>query len=165
MREGVVLQLDTPHALYDNPVNMFVAGFMGSPSMNFIAAEISKSESGYAVNVRNHADEESLLPLPPDGHGDLSAWVGKEIVLGLRPEHITHVIAHRERDPLCRKIACRVEVLEPTGADTLVRILLNGKEASCRIEPRAEVPAGRVATMMFDMSKAVIFDPRTEQRL
>jgi multiple sugar transport system ATP-binding protein len=164
MRDGVVLQLGTPHEIYDDPVNMFVAGFMGSPAMNFIPAELAKTTQGYGVRVKNHADLPKTLPLPPT-KSDLSAWVGKEITLGLRPERITHTVEHRTSDPMCVQMQCRVEVLEPTGADTLLQVLLNGRETSCRIDPRSEVPPGGVITLMFDMSKAVVFNPQTQERL
>ncbi|MFB9888070.1 ABC transporter ATP-binding protein [Balneatrix alpica] len=164
MRDGVVLQLDTPQNIYDNPVNMFVAGFMGSPAMNFIKTTLVKLEQGYGVELRNHADQLFTLPLP-HAAGNLDAYVNKQVVLGLRPEQITHVMPHRQDEPLCRLVDCRVEVAEPTGADTLIEISLNGQEVDARIEPRSQKPVGESMQLMFDMSKAVLFDPQTENRL
>ncbi|MFP8968111.1 ABC transporter ATP-binding protein [Pokkaliibacter sp. CJK22405] len=165
MRDGVVLQLDTPQNIYDNPVNMFVAGFMGSPAMNFIKAPLTKLNAGYGVTITNQAGEKFELPLPQASSSALDAWVGKEVILGLRPEQITHVMPHRQSEALCFTLPARVEVAEPTGADTLIEVFFNGQEVDARIEPRSQAPVGSPMELMLDMSKAVLFDPSNEERL
>ncbi|TCO82610.1 carbohydrate ABC transporter ATP-binding protein (CUT1 family) [Plasticicumulans lactativorans] len=163
MKDGVLQQFATPQQIYDEPVNMFVAGFMGSPAMNFIRTRVVRAGSHYGVSVRNGAGRDVVLPLPERGNG-LSAWVDREVVLGLRPEQITHVTPHRLERPLVTELPCTVEVAEPTGPDTLILIRMNDQEVAARIEPHAQAPVGSPMPLAFDMSKAVLFDPATQQR-
>ncbi|MDH2432816.1 ABC transporter ATP-binding protein [Pokkaliibacter sp. MBI-7] len=165
MKDGVVLQLDTPQNIYDNPVNMFVAGFMGSPAMNFIKAPLVKLDQGYGVSLTNQAGDTYALPVPQAKQGSLDGWLNKEVILGLRPEQITHVMPHRQSEPFCHTLPCRVEVAEPTGADTLIEIFFNGQEVDARIEPRSQAPVGQLMELMLDMTKAVLFNPETQDRL
>ncbi len=163
MRDGRVQQFGTPQQIYDEPVNLFVAGFMGSPAMNFIRADVTRAGSGYGVAVRTARGEAAVLALPERGAG-LGPWLGREVILGLRPEQITHVMPHRRDEPLVATLECTVEVAEPTGPDTLIQIRLNEQDVNARIEPRAQAPVGQAMPLMFDMSKAVLFDPATEAR-
>jgi len=164
MKDGEVQQFGTPQQIYDNPANMFVAGFMGSPAMNFLRCELLCMDGSYGVQVTTADGTDYRLPLP---HGDssLQPWIGKEVILGIRPEQITHLIPHKDDRGGVARFTARVEVAEPTGPDTLVLITLNGQEVDCRVDPREEQPAGSAMDFMVDMSKAVLFNPQTEGRL
>ncbi|MEE0874232.1 MAG: sn-glycerol-3-phosphate ABC transporter ATP-binding protein UgpC, partial [Ruminococcus sp.] len=94
MKDGIVQQVDTPQNLYDMPCNMFVAGFIGSPQMNFVNATIGKKGGDYTLNFDKYE-----IPLPPSksAGGKLDAYVGKEVIFGIRPEHV-----HDEEDELMK---------------------------------------------------------------
>ena len=163
MKDGELLQLDTPQEIYDNPANQFVAGFMGSPAMNFIPAKIAKTETGFGVEILNGHGQPVVLPLPAEKQVD--ALLGKTVTLGLRPEMITDPVPHKEHLATVCCVDVKVEVTEPTGADTMVVTEIGGVEVNCRVNPRYPVKMGEVSSLMFDLSKAVLFDPETEQRL
>jgi multiple sugar transport system ATP-binding protein len=155
MKDGVVQQFGTPQDIYDNPGNLFVAGFIGSPSMNFLRGRASPD--GFALE---HDGVTTLLPLPA---GLLALCQGgREVILGIRPEHITDADSARAG---ATAVACTVEMIEPTGPDTLVFAWFNGVRLTCRTHPRAAVAPGVRISLAFDLSKAVFFDPATEQRL
>jgi len=164
MKDGEVQQFGTPQQIYDDPANMFVAGFMGSPAMNFLKCQLVCIDDAYGVSVTTSDGSNYSWPLV---HGDnsLQPWIGKEVILGIRPEQITHVIPHKQEQESVGRFSAQVDVAEPTGPDTLVLITLNGQEVDCRVDPREEKSAGADMDFMVDMSKAVLFDPESEKRL
>lgn len=163
MKDGLVQQFGTPQEIYDNPANLFVAGFMGSPSMNFLRCTLIKQDSSYAAKVTNHNGEESLLPIS-DSNSALESYADKEVILGIRPEQISK---HKENNNEQNTVAlnARIEVVEPTGPDTLVLIELNGQEVCCRVDPKDVANVGESMSFSLDMSKAVLFDTQTEKRI
>jgi multiple sugar transport system ATP-binding protein len=162
MKDGEIQQLGSPQEVYDNPANQFVAGFMGSPSMNFIPARVVQGESGLGLQMEGAA---STFVLPGGPHTiTLDAWLGKTLTLGIRPEQITQ--AGGEQQPRnSYSASCRIEIIEPTGPDTLAFIKLNDTKVVCRTHPSAGARPGEVLELAFDMSNAVLFDPQTEQRV
>lgn len=162
MKDGVVQQFGTPQQIYDQPDNLFVASFIGSPSMNFLRGRIVAG--GFALE---HAGATTLLPLPPQLA--TLARDGAEVVLGIRPEHITDAQSARGGAGAAgyqpTEVACIVEMIEPTGPDTLVFAVVNGVRITCRTHPRAGALPDKQLALAFDLSKAVFFDPVTEQRL
>ncbi len=163
MRGGELLQLGTPQEIYDNPANQFVAGFMGSPAMNFVPCTLVAGDNGIGVEVTDGAGNPTWLPVPSPER--LSAYVGKQVTLGVRPEMITDPVPHKVDDAMVRQVPMKVLVTEPTGADTMLVSEANGVEISCRINPGYSTPVGEVVPLMFDMSKVVFFDPTTEARI
>jgi multiple sugar transport system ATP-binding protein len=161
MKDGVVQQFGTPQQIYDRPDNLFVASFIGSPSMNFMRGRVTGE--GFTLE---HGGATTILPLPP---ALAASTPGADVILGIRPEHITDaesaraVAAGGGYHPT--EVNCTVEMTEPTGPDTLVFAVVNGVRITCRTHPRAGAVAGRPLTLAFDLSKAVLFDPATEQRL
>lgn len=163
MKGGNVQQFGTPQQVYDNPANMFVAGFMGSPSMNFLRVEVGQTENDYHVLIAAEGHTYKL-PCPPE-QGDLSSYVGKEVILGLRPEQLTHVMPHVEEGPYVVKVPVKIEVTEPTGADTLILTRINDEECECRVHPTEAGQPGEMMDILFNMDKAVFFDIETEDRI
>ena len=163
MKGGVLQQFGTPQQVYDEPANMFVAGFMGSPSMNFLTVEIV-DEDGQPKALIEADGQTYALPCPA-GQADLSEYLGKEVILGIRPEQLTHVMPHVESNPAVTKVAIKVEVTEPTGADTLVLTRVNGEECECRVHPAEAGRPGEQMDILFNMEKAVFFDQQTQDRL
>ena len=164
MKDGIVQQFDTPQQVYDNPSNMFVAGFMGSPSMNFIRCKVVESDGKSAIELNTNTDKPSMLPISPQVC-DLEKYRGKEVILGIRPEKIAHGFPEQESNSEISEIQCKVSVIEPTGPDTLVIVSINGKDVTCRVHPADAKQPGEDMSLMIDMSKAIFFDPETEERL
>ncbi len=168
MKEGVVQQFAPPQEVYERPANMYVAGFVGSPAMNFVPALVVSERDRLGVRVRRVAHDATgdiFLPLyqPTANLGD---WVGREVVLGVRPETITSFSdAEQANNPAAVSFDCRVDVLEPTGADTLTYIELGGNNCIARVRPHEARPAGSTMPFLVDMSKASLFDPQSERRL
>jgi multiple sugar transport system ATP-binding protein len=164
LHKGVLQQFDKPRAVYDRPANLFVAGFMGSPAMNVLPARLVDAAGRVAVAIdgQNGADAGRVqLPLVraplsrPDGAG--------ELLLGLRPEHL-------ERDrgdgrPGFAVIDAVVEVVEPTGAETMVVLRTAGRELTARFEADDVPSVGDAVRVSVDMNKACLFDAASERLL
>jgi len=163
MQGGEIRQFGSPREIYDRPADLFVAGFIGSPSMNFIKTEIVAHEGGIGARLQD-AQEAFVLPLQ-DSESLLRPWVGKEVILGIRPEQITDSASaqHSGRNVYSRN--CNVELVEPTGPDTLVLIRINGEVVCGRVRPEQACTAGQSMELLFNLSKAVFFDPATEKRI
>jgi multiple sugar transport system ATP-binding protein len=160
MRDGVLQQLDTPQSLYDRPANTFVAGFIGSPSMNFFEGRIVNGD-----NDATFVDADSLkLEIPAERAAQLKAHVGGEVVLGIRPEDIHHV-AEREHAPAGQRANVQVEVVEPLGAELIVYLRAGPYEFTSRMDTRNRIKAGDRLAVVFDTAKLHVFDKQTEQTL
>ncbi|PHV06811.1 sugar ABC transporter ATP-binding protein [Janthinobacterium sp. BJB412] len=167
MRDGVVQQYGSPQDIYDKPDNLYVAGFIGSPSMNFLRGKLVPHGDGAAFALE-HGGVTTLLPVPGD-NSVLKQHQNRDIILGIRPEHVTDAESARRASAEGRyhptEVDCVVEMTEPTGPDTLVFAWFNGIRATCRTHPRAGALPGHDVKLAFDLSKAVFFDPATEQRV
>jgi multiple sugar transport system ATP-binding protein len=164
MRDGVVQQVGSPAEIYDNPVNIFVADFMGSPAMNLIPSNV-RIENGRPLVAMAREGEDALLLDPGASAERLGREVGKTVLLGIRPEAITDVDG---ADRNARTVVigdCKVEVVEPAGSDTFVVTSLGGKHVIARMRSDAPVKSGQRAPFAFNMDKAAFFDPVTEKRL
>lgn len=161
MHQGLVQQFAEPGVVYDRPANMFVAGFMGSPAMNFVPAQVGDSTPA-AVVLTGTNGETAQLPLP-------ESWkpgAGRRVVLGIRPENLTRYDRRLlEEIPCLGTIEGRVEVVEPTGAETMVVVRIAGYEVIARFEPNAVLTVGQPVKLAVDMTKACLFDPETQQLL
>jgi multiple sugar transport system ATP-binding protein len=170
MRDGVVQQFGSPQEIYDQPDNLYVAGFIGSPSMNFLRGKLVAHGAGAAFALE-HAGVTTLLPLPQahPAAAQFGAWLNRELILGIRPEHVTDAMSARRAETAqgyqAMEVACTVEMTEPTGPDTLAFAWFNGTRATCRTHPRAGATAGGALKLAFDLSKAILFDPASEQRI
>ena len=161
MKDGVVQQLGTPQDIYDNPANLFVAGFIGSPSMNFITVKPVIEGNEVFVAIDN-AGKSMRLALPFDAD-KLRAYAGREVVLGVRPEQITDMSsAHGD---VGQELGCLIDLVEPTGPDTLLTTRLNGAAVTCRTHPREAVLPGQTMQLSFNLSKAALFDPANGERI
>jgi multiple sugar transport system ATP-binding protein len=161
MNKGFVQQLGTPKEIYDTPANVFVATFMGSPAMNIVPAKvvIRNGQSHAAVTDAEGATQHLRFSQ------DLSAWSGKDILFGIRPEAITDPEGADRKSQNIVALKNRVTVTEPAGADTFVTMTLSGKDAIARMRADASVAAGQSFDFAVNMEKAVAFDPKTEDRI
>jgi multiple sugar transport system ATP-binding protein len=164
MKDGIVQQFGAPQEIYDSPANLFVAGFIGAPPMNFIYGKLVEQGAGIGVELDTGVAR-GVLTLPNDGR-KLNGHVGREVILGLRPERITDArSAHNVQDAQLQPIELKIDVIEPTGPDTLVFAQVNGKRIVSRVHPASNPQPLQNMTLLFDVSKAVLFDPETEARV
>lgn len=157
MKDGVIQQFGTPHEIYNNPANLFVASFIGSPPMNFVPLRI-RQRDGRWVGVLNSEQGSCELPLPVISDEGLR---DRELILGIRPEQIGLAPAGSADFSL----AVDIEVVEPTGPDTLVVFTLNQVKACCRLAPDQAPRVGETLNLQFDPRRALLFDAQTGERL
>jgi multiple sugar transport system ATP-binding protein len=160
MHRGEVQQFDEPETVYNNPVNIFVAGFMGSPSMNFLPAEIADDAGRLVIAVAN-GDETARLPLGREP--GKSIHPGRSVVFGVRPEHMA--LYRGDESRTVGKIDALVEVVEPTGAETIASLRIGDNEVTARFQPDAAPREGEKVTLAVDVTKTSLFDPQSEQSL
>ncbi|HTX20075.1 MAG TPA: sn-glycerol-3-phosphate ABC transporter ATP-binding protein UgpC [Bacteroidota bacterium] len=157
MKDGLVQQTNTPLNLYNKPANKFVAGFIGSPSMNFMAGSLISSK-GLAFKEKGTG---VLLPLPKRVHRKFSGRTGRELWLGLRPEHIA-LVKKGERAVLPRCKA-KIEVVEPMGNEIFIHFTTGGATRYVSRVASDEVPrAGSSVEFSFDLASAHFFDAESE---
>lgn len=157
MRDGIVQQIDTPKNLYDKPINLFVAGFIGSPAMNFIRGIYSDGNftfSNYIVQVPN-GKAKTL---------DEKGYNGKEVILGIRPENISNTPIMLQTFPHAQ-INVKVDFAELLGHDYNVHFVLNNLPTIATIEARKPIQADTEITFAFDMNRAHFFDIETEETI
>lgn len=160
MKEGVIQQTDAPLALYNRPANLFVAGFLGSPSMNFIKGKLKDSADGVIFKEM----EGGVIECKLTGHAAAKEFVGKEVVLGIRPEDL-EVVQGVERPAGCRFPAI-VDLVEPMGAETNLYLQTGMHTLICRSETHFEHrEVGHRLQFEMDLAKAHLFDPVTTHRI
>jgi len=164
MNAGEIQQLGTPQEIYNRPANIFVAGFMGSPSMNMIAATLEDGADGPAVTLAMPGKQPLRLPLGPAARS-LARYGKRDVILGLRPEAITDPNGADRSGNAIARADCLVDVVEPAGSDTFVVTRLADVEVIARMRADADVRAGQMAPFAFAMDKAVLFDPESGKRI
>ena len=159
LKDGTLQQAGTPAEIYDNPANLFVADFMGSPSMNLLPV---RTEAG-RIAFDSPGGPRSL-PLP-HASSNAAAGEGRALIFGIRPEAITD---RDGTDRLARQVEyleCPVDVVEPAGSDTYVVTHLAGKEVTARMRSDVRVRPGETMPFAFNLDKAVLFDAGTGMRV
>ena len=164
MKGGVMQQLGTPYEVYNRPANTFVAGFMGSPRMNLVKAHLAaQAGGGLGLSFQEGAGARVQIDLPAEVvPAALSGYAGQDVIAGLRPEAVSLATADMVAGPMQRFVDAKVEVIEPTGADTLVVVDLGGHEFTVRLDPDLSLTPGQHARFLVDLSKLVCFDAKTE---
>jgi multiple sugar transport system ATP-binding protein len=157
MKDGIIQQFGTPQQIYNDPANLFVASFIGSPPMNFIPLRLQRRE-GQLFALLDSGQARCELPL-----GAMEAgFENREVILGIRPEQI-QLAAAGAGGP--SSIRAEVEVTEPTGPDTLVFVSLNQTKVCCRMAPDDAPRVGQTLELQFDPSKVLLFDAQSGERL
>ncbi|MBO6638030.1 MAG: sn-glycerol-3-phosphate ABC transporter ATP-binding protein UgpC [Roseitalea sp.] len=162
MNGGYVQQLGTPKEIYDTPANIFVASFMGSPSMNLIPATIVDKDGAAHAEITDASGNAKHLRF---SGGGLSGQDGRGIILGVRPESITDMEGADRKSTNIETITNTVGVTEPAGSDTFVTSQMSGRECIARMRADAEVRPGATIEFAVNMDKALVFDPQTEERV
>jgi multiple sugar transport system ATP-binding protein len=159
MKDGVLQQVDTPQTLYDRPGNQFVAGFIGSPSMNFFEMQLSRSGSdliAYSESLR--------LRLPPDRHTALAGFIGKSIVVGVRPEDV-YDASFAAPGINAAPLEAQVDVTELMGNEILLYLLSGAQSFIARVDPRSRARAGSTVALTINLDKLHFFDKDTERAI
>lgn len=163
MKDGFIQQVDTPQNLYDYPINEFVAGFMGSPQMNFIDAKLGKNGNDYTLTFG--ACTIIIPKKKADGAvGDLASYVGKDVVFGIRPEDVHDEPEFIEKVGGAHTTA-DVEVTELMGAETYLYLNCEGNAVTARVEPTSTAKSGDKSKIAFDLNKMHLFDKETEKTI
>ena len=157
MNHGIIEQVGSPQEMYESPQTRFVAGFIGSPAMNFIPCRIVQSGSGLAVRL----SEDISLNLPDEQANRYRDYLDKDMVFGIRPEHMTEQRQHTNEQQL--DFGCVVEVLEPMGIDTMVFVEINGVDVTARAAPRSVSNLGEEMMFTIDMNNMHLIDPKTDR--
>jgi multiple sugar transport system ATP-binding protein len=163
LKDGELQQVGTPNEVYTRPANIFVADFMGSPSMNLLKATIGSDQGRKTITLTRDGGGVSLAI--PDSIASTALEEGREVILGIRPEAITDRDGADRHSKSIASVDGRVEIVEPAGSDTFVITHLAGKEVTARMRADADVKPGQTVPFAFNLDKAVLFDPTTQKRL
>jgi multiple sugar transport system ATP-binding protein len=157
MKDGVVQQVDEPLRLYDRPRNQFVAGFIGSPPMNFFRGVVERRSGGLAfVEKRTDGGAGFHTTIPEPISNNVTAYIDRPVVFGCRPENISISYAG---------ISARVEVVEPMGAETFLYLNTGAHNLVARVPPHERPTIGQQLNIAFNMNKCCFFDAATEQTI
>jgi multiple sugar transport system ATP-binding protein len=151
MNQGRIEQVGPPQELYHNPATRFVAGFIGSPAMNFFAAKVL-NEGGLFVQLKNG----TKLPIPPQRANRYAPFAGRDMTLGLRPEHMTE--AHEAEKPGVVRMSIPVDVVEPMGMETMIHFILDGQGMTARVDPSVTAQPGEMLPLALDMNQMHLID-------
>jgi multiple sugar transport system ATP-binding protein len=156
LRDGLIEQQGGPLDLYERPVTRFVAGFIGSPAMNFVPASVDTSSGAPAVRLPNGA----LLRLPTERASGLQGR--SDILFGIRPEHI-----HRDRGTDVPegfdRLKIKIEIVEPMGANTLINFHLGETSVNVRLDGYSAEKSGEQIDLLVDMNRSILIDPQSER--
>ncbi len=150
MKDGFIQQIDTPQHLYNQPCNLFVAGFIGTPQMNFINGKIARTENGYAAEFDGYR-----IALPESKHQNLAPYEDREVVFGIRPEDI----AVREGEA---PVEVNVDLVELMGSEVYLHCNMDGTKLTVRTPVIDGLKSESVLSMVFNSQKIHIFDKDTE---
>jgi multiple sugar transport system ATP-binding protein len=155
MNGGLIEQIATPQDLYHHPRTLFVAGFIGSPAMNFMRCRVEQNGVGQRVRISDAIS----LPIPASRSSRFQSLNGKDLIFGLRPEHITEP-RRNDRDQQC-EFAATLDVVEPMGMETMVYFTVDGQEVCGRVDPSSAVGPAESMRLYADMDRMHLIDPQT----
>ncbi len=155
MNQGIIEQIGAPQELYHNPSTRFVAGFIGSPAMNFLNCRVENGGSGGSVRINDRI----VLPIPPSRASRYAPYQGREMVMGIRPEHL---FDYREDGRLGHaRIDAAVDVVEPMGMETLVHFFIDGAPMCARCDPSTRATPGETLPLTVDLNNMHMIEPST----
>lgn len=157
MNHGVLMQVDSPQNLYDRPNNLFVAGFIGSPAMNFFNADLAQDGEDIVVKTKSFT-----VKVPVDRRAALKEHVGKSVVFGLRPEDV-HDPQFAPPRIVSQNVEAVVDLTELMGNEIFLFLKSGDTDYVARVDPRTSCKMGDKVTMAFNMANMHIFDKETEQ--
>jgi multiple sugar transport system ATP-binding protein len=169
LNAGKIQQVGAPSDLYDYPANKFVAGFIGSPAMNFFeGGKVEQSDGALWIRLKGGQS----LRLPEATALRLEGYVGKEVTLGVRPEHLEEgrIVRQRENGSSApaltgRTLGVKVDVVENLGNEQMVYGIVGGQQVVARVDSRAQMRTGDEVEMYVDMGRAHVFDPSDDHSI
>ena len=159
MRDGLIQQVDSPLNLYEQPANLFVAGFIGSPAMNFIEATLKQRNGGTVIDAESFSME-----VPSDLANLAKDWTGKKVIFGIRPEDIQDRVYARDINPAW-VLRSMVEVHEPLGSDVILYLSSGAHSIVARVDAHSQAKMGQTAEVVFNLRRLHLFDPQTHQAI
>jgi len=159
MRDGLVQQVDSPMNLYEQPANLFVAGFIGSPAMNFIDAKPIQADGKALLDVGGFR-----LDIPADLGPRVREWNGRRVIFGIRPEDIQDRALAAEAAPGWT-IKADVDVHEPLGSDVILYLTAAGQSIVARVDARTQAKMGASVEVVVNMRKMHLFNPDTQEAI
>jgi multiple sugar transport system ATP-binding protein len=164
LKDGVLQQVGSPAEIYNRPNNLFVADFMGSPSMNLISGKIARVNGSANVILARAAGAQISFPAPRGV--DIGALTdGRDVILGIRPEAITDRDGADRNSMGISMVDAQVEVVQPAGSDTFVVTHIAGKGVTARMRAETDAQPGQTLPFAFNLDKALLFDPTSGVRL
>jgi len=157
MRDGLIMQVADPLTLYRQPQNLFVAGFIGSPPMNLLKGKVQRREGGLFF-IESAEKNGLVFPLKGNLESLASKYIDKDVVFGIRPEHLSDEI----KDGAAAPISSTVEIAEPMGSESLVYLKAGGGNLIARIHGEHLFHLGEQVTVQLNMDKVNLFDAATE---
>lgn len=157
MKDGVIQQVGAPLEVYDHPQNEFVAGFIGSPPMNFFKAKVTKADGGMVIDMGSFQ-----LNVPSEFASTYDKYMDKPVTFGIRPEDIVDE-KPEDRRGTWEKTSAVVEVIEPLGAEIVMELAKGEHSFTARVDPHSGARLNQESELYFDMSKMHLFDPETEK--
>ncbi len=154
MHNGVIEQVGPPQVLYHNPATRFVAGFIGSPAMNFLPVQLL-DDGGLTLRLANGMK----LAVPPQRVDRYGPYKGRAMILGLRPEHLTET--HAEEKPGVVRLDAPVEVVEPMGMETLLHFFIGGEPVCARVDPATDAQHGQTLSLAADLNQMHLIESAT----
>jgi multiple sugar transport system ATP-binding protein len=156
MNGGIIEQIGTPQDLYHSPRTRFVAGFIGSPAMNFIPCRLEQNGTGLRVRLSDQLN----LPVPDSRAERYRGHAGKPLIFGLRPEHITE--PRGEGRSVACEFSATLDVIEPMGMETMVFFTVGGKEVCARVEPSGVPGPGQLMRLYANLNHMHLIDAETQ---
>lgn len=157
MNQGIIEQVASPQEMYDKPKTRFVAGFIGSPSMNFVPCQLKLDNSALILDLNDGMQ----FKIPPERVKSYEQFTGKEMTFGIRPEHITEKKTHTISTQT--DFSADVEVTEPMGMDTMVYLSINSTGVCARSAPRSVSSPGQRMEFTMDMGQMHLIDSNSNQ--
>jgi multiple sugar transport system ATP-binding protein len=153
MNNGIIEQIASPQDLYHHPKTKFVAGFIGSPAMNFLRCRVEQNGVGMRVRLSDTVS----LPVPESKSVPCKSAIGKELIFGLRPEHITEP----RRNDQQGQFAAKLDVVEPMGMETMVYFTVDGQEVCGRVDPGSATGPGEQMNLCANLEHMHLIDPQS----
>ena len=157
MKDGYIMQVGSPLELYNFPDNEFVAGFIGSPAMNFFRAKLVQANGGLAVESGTFQ-----VKIPKEYYDVCGSYKDKDVTLGIRPEDIADAIPEDSRGQWA-KINAVVEAIEPLGAEIILEMVSGQQSFTARVDPDSKSRLGEEVEVYFNMQKIHLFDAETQK--
>ncbi len=159
MRDGILQQVDTPQSLYNMPANVFVAGFIGSPAMNFFDVTVTGTKEDMTLDAGAFK-----VKVPAAKAQTLAAYLGKEVIFGVRPEDV-HDPQYAPPGIIGAPVKARVDVTELMGNEVFLYLVAGTKSFIARVDPRTAARVGQTVDVLFSMDNMQVFDRDTEMAI